>query len=52
MNKYVYYVEGCNIEVSAVATDQKTARKLAWESLTDEQKNAAACLDWIDTEAA
>lgn len=52
MSKFTYYVDGLDIEVSAVAATQREAHKLAWASLTDEQKNAARCLEWIDTQPA
>lgn len=52
MHKFIYYVEGCGIEVSVIAATQKEAHKVAWDMLTDEQKNAAACLDWVGEEPA
>lgn len=50
MSKFTYYVDGLDIEVSAVAATQREAHKLAWAALTEEEKNAARCLDWIDTQ--
>ena len=48
--RFTFYVEGVGIEVSAVAESQKAAHQIAWNSLTEAQRNAAACLDCIDTE--
>lgn len=52
MNKYTYIVEPLGIEISAVAATQKEAHHKAFQSLTNEQQDACACLDWVDTEPA
>ena len=52
MTKFTYYVEGVGIEVSAIASTQKEAYKLAFASLSDEQKDACQILDCIDQELA
>ena len=49
--RFTFYVDGCGIEVHAVAATRKEAHKLAWASLTDEQQNRTACLDCIDEQA-
>jgi hypothetical protein len=52
MSKFTFYVEGVGIYVEAVAESEKLAHRAAWQSLTDEQKDAAACLDCVDEVAA
>jgi hypothetical protein len=47
-SKFTFYVDGLGIEVSAISDDVNKAHKLAWASLTDEQRDAAGGLDWID----
>jgi|TARA_R110000868_G_scaffold63120_2_gene190269 hypothetical protein len=51
MSKYTFYVEGCGIELSVTADSEKSAHKMAWAMLSDEQKNSAACLDCVEVEA-
>lgn len=51
MKKFTYFVEGIGGgEISVEAETPKEAHKKAWESLTDEQRDACIGLDWIDTE--
>lgn len=37
-----------NVELWVEAETEKQARKIAWNMLTDEQKNACGCLDCVD----
>jgi hypothetical protein len=48
MKKFTFYVEGPEKEVAVIAENQKDAHKKVWESLTDDERNIAACIDWID----
>ncbi len=50
MKKYTYSVEPWGFEVQSIAETQRDARKKAWESLTDDQKDNCEYLDWIDEE--
>jgi hypothetical protein len=50
MEQYVF-VDGngnINFEVTVTATNEREARKLAWATLTDEQKDACGFLDCVD----
>lgn len=50
MHKFLF-VDGddnINLEVWVEAETEKQAHKLAWESLTSEQKDALGCLDCVD----
>jgi len=49
MNTFIYCVEGIDKKVEVAAENQKEAHKLAWETLTTEEKNRTVCLDLVDT---
>lgn len=50
MKKFLFVDDAGNIDVElwVEATDEKEARKLAWERLTPEQRDACGCLDCVD----
>jgi hypothetical protein len=48
--KFTFFVDGLGIDVSAVASTEREAHKLAWQSLTEEQKESTACLDCVNVE--
>lgn len=50
MTKFIF-VDGngnIDIEVEAVAQNECEARKIAWNNLTEEQKDACGCLECVD----
>ena len=48
MKKFTFYVDGLGKELTIIAKNEKTAREKAWESLSDGERNNAACLDCIE----
>ena len=50
MKKFTYVVLPWGFEVQMIAATQKEARKLAWNSLTQEQQDNCEDLDWVDEE--
>lgn len=51
MNKYTYFIEGLNREVSAVEASEELARKSIWNGLSDEEKNAVVWFELLDIDA-
>ena len=52
MGIYTFYADGLNIEVEAQGDSEAQAHRAAWAALTDEQRNACACLDCVDERPA
>jgi hypothetical protein len=48
MRKFTFYVEGVGSEVEVIAESECEAHQIAWGRLTDEERNACACLDCVD----
>lgn len=48
--QYIFVVEPFGFEVQVQAKSSKEAHKLAWESLTDEQKDNCEYLECVDTD--
>ena len=48
MKKYTFIMMPGEVELTQIAASEKVAHKKAWDSLTDEQKNACAYLEFVD----
>jgi hypothetical protein len=45
---FVFVVDPSGKEITVTAASEKAAHRAAWESLTDDEKNATACLECVD----
>lgn len=52
MTTYTFVIDPSCEEFHVTASTEKEARKQVWDSLTDDQKNACACLECVDEQAA
>lgn len=52
MNEYVFSVLPWGKEISVAATDEKAARRMAWNSLPDQAKDNTEGLDCVDYRSA
>jgi hypothetical protein len=48
MRTYIFAVDPSGKEIAVKAASEKEAHLAAWNSLTDDEKNAAACLECVD----
>lgn len=48
MRTYIFVVDPSGKEITVKAASEKAAHRAAWESLTDDEKNAVACLECVD----
>lgn len=48
-NEYIFAVDPWGFEVTVQAETYKEAHKLAWNALTDAEKDNCECLDLVDT---
>lgn len=49
---FTFYVEGLKREQEVVAETLNAARKLLWDGLTDDEKNAVRQIEWIEARPA
>lgn len=52
MNTYTAAVMPWGFEREATAETEKTARRMIWNDLTDEQRDNCQCIDVVDERAA
>lgn len=50
LTRYTYVIPSLRQEFFADATSEREAHQMVWQGLTDEQRDLADILDWIDTE--
>ena len=48
MRTYIFAVDPSDKEITVKAASEKEARRAAWESLTDAERDAAASLECIE----
>lgn len=46
--RFVFFVEGLNIEMDAFGLSEKAARDRLWRDLTDEQRNRVVQIECVD----
>jgi hypothetical protein len=48
MNIYTFVAEPSGVEFIAAAATEKEAHQKVWDSLTDAERDACECLEWVD----